>query len=347
VGVTEVFKRLVVLRPERGELSPAASFSFYNYGPSESPGPALPREIPIDAVLFGVGAIGNGIVHLLSLLPVVGRFTTVDRQVLQRENWGTYLLVGPRELGMVKAAWAAGLLQSGLTTSWFHGSAEEYVAKCGKSFPFPRLVLNGLDNIGARRAVQGLWPDQIIDGAIGPALCEVTVHPWEGDMSCLRCDFEEPVADAVELQIRSTGLQVSRLAEPSGLVGAADIDAAPVERKEWLRSRQGKPICSVVSEGVLATLSAESQKEGFEPSVPFVACLSACMVVTEMVRYCLGWPPVLRTGFQFDTLVGPQNGVFKEHSRKRDCECFSRRANIERVRAEQRVRESAILSIRA
>ena len=36
----------------------------------------------------------------------------------------------------------------------------------------------------ARRAVQGLWSDQIIDGAIGPTLCEVTLHPWEGNLSC-------------------------------------------------------------------------------------------------------------------------------------------------------------------
>jgi hypothetical protein len=283
-------------------------------------------------------------VYLLSVLPVIGNLVAVDRQVFQVENWGTCFAIGPRELGMAKAEWASGVLRSRLTTGWLRGSVEDYAAKCGKALPFPRLVLNGLDNIPARRAVQGLWPDQIIDGAIGPTLCEVTLHPWDGDFSCLRCDFEETTIDALEIQIRSTGLHAARIAEPSAVVGTADIDGAPADRREWLRSRHGKPICSVVSEGVLAALSAESQTEGFEPSAPFVACLSACMVVGEMVRHCAGWRPVLETGFQFDSLVGPQNGLFKAHMRKADCECVSRRKNIELVRALRLPKDGGILS---
>jgi hypothetical protein len=326
-------------------LNPGTSFSVYEYRESEDPGPEVPSEIAIDAALFGVGAIGNGIVHLLSVLPVIGHVVAVDRQVFHAENWGTCFAIGPGELGMAKAEWAARVLQSRLTTGWLRGSVQDYVAKCGKVFPFPTLVLNGLDNIPARRAVQGLWPNQIIDGAIGQTLCEVTLHPWEGKLSCLRCDFEEPTVDALEVQVRSTGLRAARMAEPSAVVGAADVEGAPAERREWLRSRQGMPICSVVSEGVLAALSADSQTEGFEPSAPFVACLSACMVVAEMVRHCAGWRPVLETGFQFDSLVGPQNGVFKTHMRKVDCECVSRRENIDLLRNRRRRIDGAVVSI--
>ena len=206
LGVAEVFKRLIALRPERGELSPGTTFSFYDYRESGSAGPALPTEVPVDLALFGAGAIGNGIVHLLSVLPVLGRINVVDRQAVQEENWGTYFLVGPGEFGISKAEWASSTLQSKLTTGWLRGSVEEYVEQCGKRVPFPRLILNGLDNISARRAVQGLWPDQIIDGAIGPTVCEVTIHPWKGNLSCLCCDFEEPVVEAVAVQAHSTGL---------------------------------------------------------------------------------------------------------------------------------------------
>jgi len=345
LGVAEVFKRLIALRPERGELCPGMSFSFYEYRELEKAGPDLPSEIVIDAALFGVGAIGNGIVHLLSQLPVVGRLVVVDRQVFQEENWGTCFAIGPGELGMAKAEWAAGVLQSHLMTGWLRGSVEDYAAKCGRVYRFPRLILSGLDNIPARRAAQGLWPDQIIDGAIGPTLCEVTVHPWGPDLGCLRCDFEEPVEDAINVQARSTGLRVSRLADINDIVRSADVDAAAPELREWLRARQGKTICSVVSEGVIAELSGVRQKDGFEPSVPFVACLSSCMVVAETIRYCLGWPPVLRTGVQFDSLVGPGNAVFKDHRRKPLCECASRRANIELLRAKRYSGESTVASI--
>jgi hypothetical protein len=333
-GVAEVFKRLIVLRPERGELSPARPFSFYDYSETENPGPELPSKILVDLVLFGAGAIGNGIVHLLSGLPIVGKADVVDRQVFQVENQGTCFLIGPREMGISKAQWASGVLRSPkLTSGWLQGSVEDYLAQCSKTFQFPRLALDGLDNIPGRRSVQGMWPDQVIDGAIGPTICEVTVHPWDSGYSCLRCDFREPDVDAAEVQAQASGLAPVRLASPFSVIDEADVAAAPEELKAWLRSRRGKQVCSVVSEAVLESISQVKQRQGFEPSAPFVACLSSCMVVGEMVRYCANWPAVLQTGFQFDTLVGPQNGIRKIHHRKEDCECVSRRRNIEQVRS--------------
>ena len=49
--------------------------------------------------------------------------------------------VTPGELGMAKTEWVWGVLQSWLTTGLVRGSVEDYAAKCGKAFPFPRLVL--------------------------------------------------------------------------------------------------------------------------------------------------------------------------------------------------------------
>jgi len=47
---------------------------------------------------------------------------------------------------------------------------------------------------------------------------------------------------------------------------------------KWLGTQIGKEICSVVSEATIEKLSQEKQNEGFRPSVPFVACLSSCMM---------------------------------------------------------------------
>lgn len=332
LGVAEVFKRLISLRPERGELLPASSFSFFSYCECDDPGPPLPNDIPLDVLLVGIGAIGNGIVHLLNRLPVSGQLGVLDYQKIGSDNWGTYLLVGPDDFDLPKVLWAENMLGSKLAIAAHNFKIEHFNDKCGKSFPFPRIIINALDNIPARHFTQLLWPDLIIDGAIGPTACEVTLHPWPSNLSCLLCDFDEPLTPALQLQLAATGLRAARIAQPNSTITEDDIAAAPAARRNWLQSQIGKPVCSVISDAVLATLSAEEHQKGFAPSAPFVACLSACMVTTELVRHVCKWPKALETGFQFDSLIGPANGVLKTHSRKGTCMCVTRKANIELFR---------------
>lgn len=71
-GVGEVFKRLIKLKPERGRLHDGLSFSFHSYLPEDLPGPELPRELPLDLILVGMGAINNGTIRLLKALPMPG-----------------------------------------------------------------------------------------------------------------------------------------------------------------------------------------------------------------------------------------------------------------------------------
>lgn len=267
----------------------------------------------------------------------------IDKQSFGRENWGTCLLVGPQDFGMPKALTAEKWLLGKLQAKGYHEPVEEFQKRCGRELAYPRLIVSGLDNIPARRSVQDFWPDQIIDGAIGPISCEVTLHPWGPDLSCMKCDFVEPTVPAELLQMRATGLRPERIADPSAIITEEDIEAALPEKREWLRQRKGKPVCSIVSEGVLALLAGESQEAGFQPSVPFVACLSSCMIVSELVRYVQGWPAVQETGFQFDVMVGPQHGQSKAHARKRDCMCVTRRRNIELLRNQRSLHTPGIV----
>jgi len=338
LGVAEVFKRLIKLRPERGKLHDQLNFSFYSYLAEDNPGPALPTELSVELLVVGMGAINNGTFHLLNQLPTKGTIRVVDSQTFNIENWGTSVLVSPQDIrnGVPKAKAAETWLPSAVHVTGYHETIEQFRERCGKEIPYPKLIVNGLDKISARRAVQDLWPDQIIDGAIGTVACEVTLHPWGPDLSCLKCDFVEPATPAEQRQAEATGLRPERLADPLTVITEADIEASPLEKREWLRERKGKQVCSVVSEGMLALLSGEAQSAGFEPSVPFVACLSSCMIVSELVRYLQGVPQILETGFQFDVMVGPENGQRKAHSRKPDCMCVTRRHNIELLRGKRR-----------
>jgi hypothetical protein len=148
----------------------------------------------------------------------------------------------------------------------------------------------------------------------------------------LLCDFDEPSASAVEEAKLITGLTAERLQNQTLLLSNYDVEHAPDEKQEWLRARIGRSICSIVSEAELEKLSKEKFEDQFRPSVPFVACLSAVMVMTEFLRYLMKEPPALATGFQFDVLVGPHNGIKKEHSRKDSCLCVTRQPLIEKLR---------------
>jgi hypothetical protein len=332
LGASEIFKRLIKLVPDRAEPLDGLSFSFHSYEVSDDPGPPLPNKIPVEIFVMGVGAIGNGVAHLLDSLPVSGTAFFVDKQKFAKENLGTCILIGPQDLDESKALFAARLLESKLITQGFPQELAEFAATTVKELPYPKIILNGLDDIDARHATQSFWPDLIIDGAIGVFACEGTLHPWGEDLSCLYCDFEHPPQRCEQIESELTGLKEDRLRDMNSVVTEDDVRTAPAEKQEWLRQQIGKEICSVVSEATTEKLSQEKQKKGFQPSVPFVACLSSCMMVAELVRKVLQWPRIVETGFQFDVLVGPKHGIRKAHSRKATCVCVQRRNIIQTLR---------------
>jgi molybdopterin/thiamine biosynthesis adenylyltransferase len=319
------------LKESRGRLLDGLTFSLHSYRCQEGdPGPALPAQLPLDLLLVGAGAIGNGIVHLLSRLPTTGQAWIVDAQTFQEENLGTCLLIGPQDLGVPKAAFAETILGIRLRARGFHEELEAFQRRLGSELGYPRVVLTALDNIDARHAAQKLWPGLIIDGAIGDFPCQVSRHQWGEDSACLVCLFRHPPGPAAEnVASLATGLSRVRVQQAEEAVTEADVRAAPADRQDWLRARLGRQICSVVREGVAQQISQEDQRKGFAPSVPFVACLSACMVVGELVKCAAGWNTALETRYQLDTLRGPASGTMVPQEKRRDCDCFVRRRNIE------------------
>lgn len=336
LGVTEVFKRLIQLRETRGKFFNGLTFSLYNYKTeTDDPGPAISEALPSDVLIIGSGAIGNGIVYLLSELWVTGRVDIVDAQRFQPENLGTCILIGPDDIGQPKTAVAEAFLTA-------HGVAakgypeEDFISfrdRVGETLRYPKIVLNGLDNIETRHHVQDLWPDLVIDGAIGDFGCQVSVHPWDRNVACLRCLFKEEANEAAErIASRATGLTVTRVQNAEELLTEDDVKSAPTDKQTWLREQVGRKICSIVSEAIARELSIEKQRAGFRPSVPFVACLSASMVVGEFVKYQMGVGTSLEPRYQLDALWGPERGLEIAQERRRECICVTRTHNINLVR---------------
>jgi hypothetical protein len=259
LGVGEVFKRLVMFRPECGKYLDGLSYSLHSYeaDPTDT-GPALPTSIDPDLLLVGGGAIGNGIAALLERLPLKGTVTIVDYQAYGEENLGTCLLIGPRDIGRKKADVLADLLASAGVRVRPKAETFDKYAESLKGGSYPSVVLNGLDSVDVRREVQrALWPDIIIDGAIGDFMCQVSRHAWDDlDTACLRCLFGDAVNLSAEgIQQLATGLPVERLRDPDSLLSDEDIQAAPTEKREFLSTQRGKPICSVVPAAILKFIS--------------------------------------------------------------------------------------------
>jgi len=332
LGVGEVFKRLIRLKAERGELLNGFSYSLRTYQPSKRDfGPSLPDELPADLLIVGAGAIGNGLIHLASQLRFTGRISIIDSQRYGIENLGTCLLIGSDELTKPKAlVLSEFLIKAGKDAKGYHMPFEQYRKEVDTH---EAIVINGLDNIDVRHDVQrSLWPDVVIDGAIGDFTCQVSRHPWPDNIACLICLFRGlDSVPAEELQREATGLSHKRLDGADLVLAQADVDQAPTEKQEFLRSRIGRPICSVVQEAMAQNISEERQGKAFEPSVPFVACFSACMVIAETVAHICGWPSILEPRFQFDFLTGPAYGQEVPQTRRTDCIC-ARRRNIDKVR---------------
>jgi hypothetical protein len=131
------------------------------------------------------------------------------------------------------------------------------------------------------------------------------------------------------------------LAQPDRPLQEADLRTVPQEKQEFLRARLGHPICSVVQEAVAQKISKDQQAAGFQPSVPFIATFSACMMMAEVVAHICGWHSILEPRFQFDFLLGPGYGHQVPQTRRPTCICTQKAKNITVLRASRGLKDAS------
>lgn len=327
IGICEVFKRLIDLRAELGQLLDGAVLSLWDHSLNGIDGPDLPERLEAGIMLNGAGAIGSAIGHLLARLPHVGTLLVVDKQDYGPENWGTCLDLERGQIGKPKAEILVGRLRRGWEARGVRSTIKEAAEAClGTSSTWPDIVLNGLDGIDARHEAQDIWPDLVIDGALDADLqVRVSAHEWASDRACLRCLYQHPLGQSSEVQqMRATGLSRASLQDQDRPLTEDDIAQADPSRQAELRPRLGKLVCSVVHEDMVRAMSRSRQDEGFSPSVPFAACFSACLVVTELVRYLVTSAVGVRPLWQASMLMGPETAQMLPDKRHLGCLCQER-----------------------
>ena len=350
LGVTEVFKRVFGVLHDVAPLLDKTEFSLFELTTSPTwIGPPLPKEILFpDTLLNGAGAIGNGIALLFSQMPIRGRIHVIDKQDYSDENLGTCILLELAGwLGQPKAIRLASWLRenSNLDATGVKGLIESARSGPDVSGFSIDLILNGLDNVKARRDAQGLWPAIIIDGGINEIGAAVVQHRLDQEgLACLMCWFESPKIDERPLQSRLTGLNIASLANTGRLLTEDDIAIAAEDKRDWLRERakEGKTVCSVISEAALAAKLGVEVEDGFRPSAPFVATAAAAMVVAEAVKALVFPETPVVPKFQIASLfLGPEESAVKlKMVPSASCQCVVHRKMINHLRVKRKKRSS-------
>lgn len=341
LGVTEVFKRVYGVPIEKAAPLGCCEFSLFEY--SQAPrglGPMLPAQIQIpNTLLLGAGAIGNAIALLISQLPLTGNLTVVDKQVFGDENFGTCVLLdNESSIGRSKAveisAWL-GQTNSHIDAKGIESDIESLFSGENLQEKLIDVVINGLDDVDARHAVQKLWPNILVDGAINSIGSSVVTHSMaHREFSCLRCTFELPNKDHLKEQSEATGLSRASLeGDQNRLITDSDIDAADEASQPWLREQQrlGRTICSTMQIAQIEGLGLRLEK-GFLPSVPFIASAAAALVMGQMLRNLL-WPnEEFVHQFQFPNMFeGVENGHRFTRFASKNCECMRHAVLIDRL----------------
>ena len=334
LGAAEAFKYTAQVRRERRVLHRHLRFCPVTLSSDLGAAPMLARPLELELTLVGVGAIGTGVVLIISELDASGRLLVVDHESFAAENRGTYSLGGAAEVAAAppKVALAQAALAR-FDVLPFPYPVENLPAAIdrGEMPRFP-LVLSGLDTPEARRATQRLWPDRLIDAATGETMLGLHEHV-HGAGPCMICFFPEARggASAVERLSEISGLPVELLARGDEILREEHLDGITAEQRAQLVQHLGKPVCGLARALGLTALDGGD----YRPSVPFVSLQAASLAVGRLLARELG-VVTLQNLVQYDGLFGPQTATLEQMRATPGCYCQTHAGTIEKVRALRR-----------
>lgn len=165
-------------------------------------------RLPDDAVLVGLGAIGNAAAWALARTQLSGRLHLVDQQEVDLSNLQRYTLARRMDEGRSKVTLVAEAFQRDLLVTQYPLPWAEFVERYGYVWPH---VLVALDSARDRRAVQASLPGWIANAWTQPDDLGLSIHPFGGFGglgACLHCLYlpSEALASEDVLVARALGV---------------------------------------------------------------------------------------------------------------------------------------------
>lgn len=334
LAAAETFKYAARVQGHRRVIHRHLRFCPVTLSNDLSRAPMSSRSLELALTLVGIGAIGTGIVLILSELNASGLIVVVDYEQFKRENRGTYSLGAEAEAESEpeKVALAHAALTDFEVVKFPYRVENLPAAIDEGEVPWTALVLSGLDSAEARRATQRLWPDHLIDAATGDTM--LGLHEYRhASGPCMMCLFppERSGPSAAARMAQITGLPVELLARGDDLLREEHLGGVSEEQRAVLLEHVGKPICGLARAIGLTSLDSG----GFRPSVPFVSLQAASLAVGRLlVGESIGHTPA--NFVQYDALFGPQAATLERRAVTRDCYCQTNQQTIARVRTLRR-----------
>lgn len=138
-----------------------------------------------DAVLVGLGAIGNGAVWALGRAPLTGRLHIIDPESLELGNLQRYVLSERRDEGKAKVDLVRAHFQGSLKPVPHEMRWAQFVSEYGYRWPF---ALAALDTAADRRSVQAALPEWVANAWTQPGDLGISTHGrFDGTGACLSC----------------------------------------------------------------------------------------------------------------------------------------------------------------
>lgn len=279
----EIFKFIRGMRSEAGAFAQriwldAASLRVSSEAPS-SPGPLLSTDLHLaPAVIAGIGAVGNGMLHTLyPLAHLRGELVLIDNDPvgIDETNLNRYVLFGLPHILASKASTASRLFTgSQLTTHPIDESWQTWYVK--RSDEPLDLVISAVDKNEARHAIQDALPRLILGASTKDMRALVCHYDVLRGGPCLRC--RNPVRSATPDDVLITHLRHRSEAERAAMAHSVGVNASALEA--FLLDPHGR--CGMISGETLQKFAGENPQE--EWSVGFVSLLSGVLLAAEYLK---------------------------------------------------------------
>lgn len=207
-AAADLFRLLLMKNAESDEVSFSA---WSGERRLEDDGPDIAEIEPFgDAVLVGVGAIGQSVVWSLARSSLKGRLHLVDPEPLDSSNLQRYVLSMREDVGERKTDLAAAAFTTASIEPVSHGCAWERFVE-GNGYDWP-IVLAALDTSTDRRSVQASLPRRVGNAWTQPGDLGLSIHGRFGtEAACLSCLYQRAEPTLNEDQVVAAALGVPSL----------------------------------------------------------------------------------------------------------------------------------------
>jgi Prokaryotic E2 family C/ThiF family len=298
-------------------------------------GPGGRWQLDDEAVIVGVGAVGNAAAWALARAPLLGAIHLVDPEAIELGNLQRYVLTRRSDEAKAKVELAASVPTRGLSMIPHHLTLAQFLSRHGYAWDY---FLLALDTARDRRSAQAALPRWIANAWTQPGDLGVSVHPRFGFAgACVACLYLPDGRVPNEDELVSQTLNVPQLQMD---IRTLLYNGAPLQRDflevvagavnrpiDALLPFEGRSIRDLYVEGFCGGAVIPLGEAGRPPQelhVPLAhqSALAGVLLAAALVRSALGADPPITSATRLNMLQGVGSDLTQPVQPRRDGRCL-------------------------